>query len=346
MKRPANAALIGLGMVADMHAQAIAGSQGRVQLRGVLSRRVEAAQQFQAKHDVPRAYVDLDALLADDGLDFAIVATPPDARTEFLGALAARGLPVLCEKPLERDLPRATALVQTFDRAALPFGAVLQHRMRPAAITLKERIARGELGDITTVEVRVPWWRDQSYYDAPGRGTYARDGGGVLITQAIHTLDLMMDLVGDVAEVQAITASSRLHRLEAEDFAAAALRFASGATGSLMASTTHFPGAAESITLNGTTASAALTADSLTIYHRDGRVDSDGAAGGSGGGADPMAFSNDWHRAVIEDFARAVLTGRPPAIPARSALRVHALIDAMAASARKGLRIQPEAPHD
>lgn len=332
------AVLIGLGMVADMHAAAIAASGGAVRLHGVLARRHQAAEVFAARHG-GTAYGSLDDLLADPQIDFAILATPPDARAEYIAALAARGIPILVEKPLERDHARALELVETCEAAGVPLGVLLQHRMRPAAQVLRDRLA--EIGTIGTVEVRVPWWRDQAYYDAPGRGTYARDGGGVMITQAIHTIDLMLQLAGPVAAVQGITASSALHQLEAEDFAGAALVFCSGAVGTLMASVTHYPGGAEEIVLNGTRGSARLSAAELTLHPCDGTPEVIGEAATTGGGADPMAFSHAWHQAVIEDFAASVREGRAPAITGRSALPAQALIDAIARSAATGQRQEP-----
>lgn len=339
---PLNAVLIGLGMVADMHVAAIKATGGLVRLSGVCARRSDAARAFAQRHGGLRVYTDIDAILADKAVDFIILATPPDARQAYVDACARAGLPILMEKPIERDHARARTLVETCEAANVPLGIVLQHRMRPAAGSLAKRIAHGDLGQIATVDVRIPWWRDQSYYNAPGRGTFDRDGGGVLITQAIHTLDLMLRLCGPVATVQGLVATSALHTLEAEDFAGALLTLRSGASGTIMASTTHFPGGTESITLNGTLASAVLSADNLRIHRHDGRVEETGSSGGTGGGADPMAFSSDWHQAVIEDFAKSLAEGRPPAITGRSALGAHALIDAIIASSRSGTRIAAE----
>ena len=337
-KDPSNAVLIGLGMVAETHAAAIAGTGGAVRLHGVLTRRADQARAFADRHGA-RAYPDLDAVLADPEVGFAILLTPPDARMAFAKGLAGAGIPTLMEKPLERTHAAARDIVETYATAGTPLGAVLQHRMRPAARTLLDRVRAGDLGKIATIETRIPWWREQSYYDAPGRGTYARDGGGVLITQAIHTLDLMLELAGPVADVQALSGTSALHSLEAEDFAAAALRFSSGAVGSVMASTTHFPGAPEEIILNGTEGSATLSATALTIHPRNGPPETIGAATGSGSGADPMAFTSDWHRDVIADFAQSIADARPPVIPGSAALPVHALIDAIQSSSREGRRI-------
>lgn len=333
-----NAVLIGLGMVAGMHARAIAEAEG-VTLYGVMARDAGKARDFAADHGAARVFSSLDQITADPLVNFVILATPPDARAEYVQALSAAHLPILTEKPLERTHANALALVEACEATATPFGALLQHRMRPAAQALRTRVQAGDLGRIGSVEMRVPWWRDQSYYDAPGRGSYARDGGGVLITQAIHTIDLMLQLCGPVAAVQGLIATTPLHDLEAEDFAAATLVFRSGAVGSLTASTTHFPGGSEEITLNGTKGSATLSAASLTYRFHDGRTEEDGKAAGSGGGADPMAFTHAWHQAVIQDFADALRQGRAPAIPARSALPAQRLIDAIARSARTGQRI-------
>ncbi len=146
------------------------------------------------------------------------------------------------------------------------------------------------MGELAAANVICPWWRPQSYYDEPGRGTLARDGGGVLITQAIHTLDLLLSLTGPVAEVAAICATSRLHRMETEDFVGAGLRFGNGALGALLATTAAFPGFPERIELIGTKATAVLAAGVLTLHHQDGRTENIGEEQGTGGGADPWPF--------------------------------------------------------
>lgn len=153
-------------------------------------------------------------------------------------------------------------------------------------------------------------------------------------------LDLMLHLFGRVDAVQAMTATTPLHSLEAEDLAAAALSFRSGAVGSVMASVTHYPGAEEEIVINATLGSARPAGDRLQLAFQDGRRDAQGSAAGAGtgGGADPMAFSHAWHQAVIEDFAHAIAAGRPPAITGQSALGVHAPIDAITRSAETGRR--------
>ncbi|MGC1301630.1 MAG: Gfo/Idh/MocA family oxidoreductase, partial [Caulobacteraceae bacterium] len=187
----------------------------------------------------------------------------------------------------------------------------------------------------------VPWWRPQSYYDVPGRGTLGRDGGGVLISQAIHSLDLMLALAGPVSAVAAIAGTSRMHRMETEDTVGAGLRFANGALGSLFASTASFPGAGEQFILTCTQATAVIAGGALTVAWHDGRTESVQGEARSGGGADPMAFSNEAHLALITDFLNAVEAGRDPAVTGEGALAVHRLIDALLTSAAEGRSVTP-----
>ena len=134
------------------------------------------------------------------------------------------------------------------------------------------------LGPLVSAEVNVPWWRPQSYYDEPGRGTYERDGGGVLISQAIHTMDLMLTLTGPVQSVTAMCATSGFHRMESEDFVVAGLQFANGAVGQLFATTASYPGVGETITLHCRDGSARLEAGQLMLTWQDGQSETLGEA--------------------------------------------------------------------
>lgn len=331
-------ALIGTGMVARTHLLSIADLKDRIRLKGVLARTADSAEAFAKNASVtcgyPVAACESLEALCDDEPDWVIVLTPPNARADIVQALTEKGIAILMEKPVERTLQAATEIVAMCETANIKLGIVFQHRMRPVTIQLQNMIGRGDLGDIVLVQAEIPWWREQAYYDEPGRGTYGRDGGGVLISQAIHTLDLMMQLAGRVTDLQAMASTTRLHRMESEDHVTAGLTFENGAIGSLVASTACFPGAAESLTLHGTKGVARLCGGEIRIDWRDGTSDVAGEAAGTGGGADPMAFTHDWHCRVISDFAEAFAAGKPPAITGRSALDVHALIDALDRSAR------------
>lgn len=343
--RPLGLAVVGTGMVAGVHLRALGELRDLVSVRGCYARSKDKRQAFAAQHGIPAAE-SLEDLIADPAVEAVLVLTPPNARKAIIDAACAAGKHVLMEKPVERTLDAATALVTQCEQAGITLAMVLQHRFRAGAIRLKALIDGGTLGPICAVRVSVPWWRAQSYYDEPGRGTYARDGGGVLISQAIHTLDLMIWLAGLPTQVQAVAGTTRLHRMEAEDFVAAGLRFGNGALGSLMATTAAFPGETEELAIDFERASARLAGSQLEIHHHGGEVERFGESLGTGGGADPMAFPHDWHKALIADFATAVRNTRPPAVPGREALRAHRLIDALTRSSALGQACDLDAAHE
>ncbi len=327
-------ALIGLGMVSKTYADAIRNSQS-VDLSLVHARSADSRRAFLDAFPGLGAQeaTSVEEIAASD-VDFVIVTTPPNARDAIVRTLVAAGKPILMEKPVERTLEAATALVTLCEEGGVPLGIVLQHRARLVVADLRVRL--DALGPLHMVEVNIPWWRPQAYYEEPGRGTYERDGGGVMISQAIHTMDLMLSLTGPVAEVNAMTATTAQHEMESEDFVTAGLRFAGGALGSLFATTASYPGRGETITLHCAKGSARLEAGMLEIHHHDGTSETVGQAVTSGAGADPMAFTSDWHRWVIEDFAAALAEGRPPMVPGRAALEVHRLIAALERAGAEG----------
>ena len=332
------AALIGLGMVSSTYGDAFRNSD-RVTLGKVFARSEASRAAFLEKFPDLGAVAaeSLDEIAADPDIDFVILTTPPNARIDPIHTLVEAGKPVLMEKPVERTLKAATVVVEYCETKGVPLGIMLQHRARPAVAVLRDKMAG--MGRLVAAEVNVPWWRPQSYYDAPGRGSYQRDGGGVLISQAIHTMDLMLTLTGPVVEVTAMCARTGFHNMEAEDFVVAGLTFENGAVGQLFATTASFPGRGETITLHFRDGSARLEAGVVEIIRQDGTTETVGQAASSGAGADPMAFTSDWHRSVIEDFADAIATGRPPMVPGRSALDVHTLIDAIEKAGASGERV-------
>ncbi len=335
------AALIGAGMVARTHVAALAEAEG-IALRGIASRggsraRALAAEAAGQSGGEVLCYASVAEVAADPLVDVAVIVTPPDARADLVRPLAAAGKHVLLEKPVGRTAEEARAVVEIARAAGVQLGIVFQHRVRSASRRAAELVASGELGALGLVEIAVPWWRDQSYYDEPGRGSYARDGGGVLICQAIHTIDLALSLAGPVRQLRAMATTTRFHQMEAEDFVVAGLEFANGAVGSLTASTASFPGKPESITLHFDRASLHLESGVLQVSWRDGRSERFGApTAGTGGGADPMAFTFAWHQGILEDFAAALRDGRAPIATGEAALASHVLIDAITRAARSG----------
>lgn len=340
-ERPIRLAVIGLGMASKPHLSALHQLAPNIEVAAVFARSADRRAEVSATWGWPAAQ-SVEAICADPAIEGAIVLTPPNARREIVASLASAGKHILMEKPVERTLAHAKEIVGLAESAGVELGMVLQHRFRSGAVALADLMTSGKLGDVHLVRVNVPWWREQSYYDQPGRGTYEVDGGGVLITQAIHVLDLMLNLTGPVRNVIALCGTTPLHSMEAEDFAVVGLRFGSGAMGSVTATTAAYPGGTESLEIDCTNAALRLVAGELTIHWRDGRTETIGEVTGTGGGSDPMDFPSDWHRDVILDFANAIRSGRPPKVSGRDALKVHRLIDAIERSAKSGTVEHPE----
>jgi UDP-N-acetyl-2-amino-2-deoxyglucuronate dehydrogenase len=324
-------ALIGAGMGATPHAASLVDLASRVRVVGVHSRSAESRGRLATRFGLPEA-PDLDVLLADPGLDAVIVVTPSNTHLDVARKAIEAGKHVLVEKPIDVTLERSTALVELAERAGVNLGVMLQYRARPSTRRIRELIAEGSLGRLVAASLAVDWWRPQSYYDQPGRGTLARDGGGVLITQAIHALDLFVSLAGPVAEVTCFTATTPVHRMECEDMAAAALRFENGAIGSFRASTAIEPGFPERMTLTYENGTLMLVGQDLRHFRPDGSEEHLPSGPAHGGGADPMAFSHEHHQAVIAAFVDAVAGKGPLVVSGREALTVHRVIEALVQS--------------
>jgi len=326
-------ALIGLGLAAGPHVQSLKDLSARVRVAAAFSRSPARREAFAAKTGLPVSG-DLDAIFADPAIDAVAILTPPASHLELVERACAAGKHILLEKPLDITTERSEWLVFAIESAGVTAAVMLQHRLKPSALRLAAVLAEGALGTIIGVFTHVPLWRPQSYYDVEGRGTRARDGGGVLLSQAIHTIDLMRSLVGPVARVAGFARNGAGHAMETEDIASAALRFENGAIGSIDATTCAYPGSLERIEIIGTLGTASLAGTGLTLRWQDGRSEDmqpDDFSGGTG--ADPMAFSHAFHSGVWADFLDAIDGKRPPRITPRDALQTHYLIEAMLQSA-------------
>ena len=188
-------AIVGLGPASQPHSKSLLDLSDGVEVHWAASRSSERAEAY-AQQFPFRTTTDIEAAISDPAVEAVLVLTPPSSHLEVSQRCFAAGKHVLVEKPLELTLQRGERLVQAAKAAGRKFGVVLQHRFRPASLRLRQVLASGELGTVQAAFLSVPWWRPQSYYDEPGRGTLARDGGGVLLTQTIHSLDLFRSLVG------------------------------------------------------------------------------------------------------------------------------------------------------
>lgn len=334
--RKLRAGIIGLGMALGPHALSLIDLQDRVEVVGAFSPTEARRKAFADRFGLP-VVDNADRIFHDPSIDYVIVLTPPNTHLALVERAAASGKHVLLEKPLEISLERSRQVVETAERAGIKLGIVLQRRFRPVLTETARLIGEGMLGEIVSASLRLCNWRDQSYYDAPGRGTLARDGGGVLLTQAIHTIDQLIVLAGLPTQVTGFAATSRMHRMETEDLVHAALRFDNGAIGALSATTAAYPGFPDLIEIVGTRGTARLEGDGGIIHLMGGRrIDLHGGSPDGGSGADPMAFSHANHRAMHQDFLDAVTTDRQPRASGAEALKAHRLIDAILRASATG----------
>lgn len=329
-------AIVGLGMAHKPHVQSLRDLGHRAEIAACYAPSAERRDNFGREHPDLSITDSLERVLADKSIEAVILLTPPTTHADLVQRCAAAGKHVLLEKPLEISVARALPPVEAMERAGLTFGVVLQHRFRAASRRLAELMRGGDLGALLSGSASIRWWRSTEYFAEPGRGTKARDGGGVLITQAIHTLDLFQSLTGPIARVAAMAATSPLRSIDTEDVVGAAIGFRNGALGTIDATTVSYPGFPEKIELACANATAVLAAENLEVFYKDGRhVRYEGGSAG-GGGADPMAFSHEAHKALITDFLDALDERRDPMVSGREALKVHRLIEALLESAATG----------
>ncbi len=313
-------AIIGLGMAVKPHALSLLDLKDRVEVVHAFSPSEARRRAFADRFPLPLAD-SLDAVLSDQSVDAVLILTPPNTHLDLVRRAAEAGKHILLEKPLEITTERSLEIVRICRTAGVKLGIVLQHRFRPPGQQLRGLIASGELGRILAASAGVRLWRPQAYYDEPGRGTRARDGGGVLLTQGIHTLDLLLSLAGPASEVMSYVTTSPIHRMETEDLVVAGLRYRNGALGTIEATTAAFPGYPERIEIIGEKGSAAIEGMALKVTIADGRKIETGADQTAGGtGADPMAFPHSWHRDLIADFLNALDRNGEPLVTGEEAL--------------------------
>jgi predicted dehydrogenase len=334
-------AIVGLGMAHKPHLQSLRELGDIAEIAAWHAPSPARRAEFgQANPDLPLA-ADLDEVLRDESIDATIVLTPPTTHLDLVERCAAAAKHVLLEKPVEVSVERAQRAVAAMSRVKL-VAIALQHRFRAAARELRALVEGGAMGRLVSASAAIRWWRPPEYFAQAGRGMKARDGGGVLLTQAIHTLDLFQSLTGPVARVAAIAKTSSLRAIDTEDIAVAAVEFGNGAAGMIDATTVAYPGFAERIELACEHATAVLAAETLEVFWKDGRHHRHEGSSAGGGGADPMAFSHEAHKALIADILGAVRDGREPAVSGREAVKVQVLIEAMLQSSAEGRAVSIE----
>lgn len=337
---PLRIAIVGTGNIAGFHAKAIGLVPG-AELAAVHSRRPEPGQAFAGEQGVE--YVgDYEELLGRPDIQIIAITTPSGTHAELGIAAAKAKKHVLCEKPLDITPERIDSLVNACEENGVLLGAIFQSRFGPGAQAVKAAVDAGRFGQFTQASAYIPWWRSKEYYASAGwRGTWELDGGGALMNQSIHAIDLLLWLAGEVEEVSARCGTALHNEIEVEDNAVAWLKFKNGGFGVIQGSTACYPGESKRVEIKGTTGSATLVDDMPTFWQfatetpEDESVRALAQSAKIGGGAsDPKAISVDGHRAQYEDFVAAIEEGRAPAIPGAEGRRAVALINAIYESSK------------
>jgi predicted dehydrogenase len=271
------------------------------------------------------------------------VCTPSAAHAEESIAAARAGKHVLVEKPMALTLAEADGMIAAARGAGVALGVALQRRTEPAYRAAHDAVESGGFGRVVLANTTVPYWRTAEYFsNTPWRATWSTDGGGALINQGIHLLDLLLWIAGDVDEVQA-RAGTAVHHVEAEDALVATLRFRSGAFGSVVATTAAHPGFPHRLEIYGDRGGTQIEGEAVVRWegapeHRP--VVSDAPASAGSGGS-PTGLSPTGHARLVADFAAAVRDGRPPLVPGEEGRRSLALVLAIYEAARRGRPVRP-----
>lgn len=342
--------IAGTGMVARYHAEAIsrtAGARLVAVSRSDPGRAAETAAHFGVPCETSYA-----ALIARADVDVVCICTPSGLHAEQTIAAARAGKHVLVEKPMALAPHDADAAIAACRAAGVTLGVALQRRTDPRFRAVKAALDGGGLGRIVLGNVSIPYVRPQEYYDsAAWRGTWALDGGGALMNQGIHLVDLLLWYLGDVAEVQAY-AATLTHAIEVEDCVTASLIFASGALGTLTATTSAAPGFPHRVEVYGDQGGIQIEGESIvcavaTGPERDAIAGLADPAGNpavtAGAGASPTGIGAEGHVRLVENFVEAVTTGHPPLVPGEEGRRALALVYAIYEAARTGRPVAPAA---
>lgn len=340
--------IIGTGTIAEVHAMA-AESLGNAKLVACYDINGARSDNFASRHNI-RSYHDIGQFLADTDVDIVTITTPSGAHLEpALAAIKARKKAVIIEKPIEITTERCDMLINAAEENGVMLSCVFQSRFHDAPRLVRKAIDEGRFGRITLIDAQIKWFRTQSYYDdIAWHGTWKMDGGGALMNQGIHAIDLLRWFGGDVSDVSSRTATLGHERIEVEDTAGAVLTFTNGAIGIIEGSTAAYPGFLKRIEICGTDGSAIIEEESLKFWQfREERPEdaeirekyADFTSTG-GGASDPKKIGFHGHASVFADVMNALDTGRSPEISGREARKAVELIEAIYRSSKEDRTIK------
>lgn len=345
---PIGFGIVGCGMIAGFHAKAIADIRG-ANIVALFDAAPQYAEKLAKSLGNCAVYGNYDEFLKHPGLDIVNICTPSGAHMDAAVGAANAGKHVVVEKPLEITLKRCDKIINACKKNKVKLATILPSRFSPANMALKKAIDAGRFGKLTLGDTYVKWYRSQEYYDSGGwRGTWKLDGGGAYMNQAIHNVDLLYWLMGDVAEVSGITDTLAHERIEVEDTGVATVRFKNGALGVIEATTSAYPGLLKKTEIHGTAGTAIVEQDDVLLWdfakanRKDDAIRKEFAqkAGGTGGAADPSAISYSGHLAQLKDFIKAIKTGGTPLVDGSEGRKSVEIILAIYKSSASGRRVE------
>jgi predicted dehydrogenase len=336
-----NFGIIGSGLIGDFHAKAIQ-SLNNARLIGVcgsnLKKTGDLADKYQCK-----SFSDYNEMLNSDEIEIVTIATPSGAHMEPAIEAARKGKHVICEKPLEISLERIDKMIEAHNKSGTRFGGIFNYRFNDTVKLLKDAIDNGRFGTITYGSVQVPWWRNDDYYKDSWHGTLKLDGGGALINQSIHMIDILQYLMGPVESLKGYI-STLGHEIEVEDTATAILKFKNKALGAIYGTTASYPGQSRRLEITGTKGTVIMVDNSFKIWQfadereTDREIREKYSATESGEGAsDPKAIPFEPHARNIAAFIDAIEAGRPFEIDGMEARKAVEIIDGIYKSAREDI---------
>jgi len=350
MTSPLGVAIVGCGMIARFHARALGDVPG-TQLRALVGRSRINAEKMVAELQTPcDIYTDLAQVLSRPDIQVIIITTPSGAHLEPAVAAAQAGKHVVVEKPLEITSERCDRIIDACDRNKVKLCTIFPSRFGDANQALHCVVGSGRFGRLTLGETTCKWWRSQAYYDEGGwKGTQALDGGGALMNQGIHNVDLLLWMMGDVREVMGFTATLAHERIEVEDTAVACLRFTNGALGVIQGTTSVWPGLPKTIGIHGDRGTVVIEQDDVLKWEFNPATPEDEVirqrfaqkSGASGGSSNPASISHQGHARQLADFVQAIQTGRAPLVDGREGRKAVAVIEAIYRSATKQQAVTP-----
>jgi predicted dehydrogenase len=331
--------IIGTGAIANLHARAYK-SIGFT-LRACSDIRADVGRRFaEANHcDFLQSW---EEVCRHPEVDVVDICTLPDVRLEPVRLAAAQRKHIQVQKPIATTVAVAREMLALARAAGVTLGVVSQHRFDDASLFLHAAVRTGRLGRLLECDAYVKWYRSAEYYARPIKGSWQGEGGGALINQGIHQVDLLRWVVGPVREVSAMWQLGALHRIESEDIVNALVAFANGATGVIQAATAFAPGYTERVEIHGSKGTAIVSGDKLTTWDvKDDEGDPPPIAKDVASGAsDPMAISLEPFERQFRDFAEAIRTGRRPLVAGEDGLQALELVDAIYQSCRTGARVR------